>query len=65
MPGESRPREAKCPIRSGEPCRLCVPGVSGPQDCGLVYLVTSDPQMREEWNAFRARERTSAAPGTR
>lgn len=38
----------KCPIRIGEPCTLCVPGASGPQDCGLVYLVFSDPDLREE-----------------
>ena len=35
--------EPKCPIRPGEACSLCVPGVLGPQDCGLVYLVMSDP----------------------
>jgi len=38
----------KCPIRPGQPCTLCVPGVSGPQDCGLVYLVMSDPDLRAE-----------------
>ena len=48
----ARPAPA-CPIRDGDPCSLCVPGVSGPQDCGLVYLVTSDPELREEWNARR------------
>lgn len=36
----------KCPIRIGEPCSLCFPGANGPQDCGLVYLVQSDPEMR-------------------
>lgn len=41
-------REAKCPIRVGEPCSLCFPGASGPQDCGLVYLVQSDDELREE-----------------
>jgi hypothetical protein len=35
------------PIRPGEACSLCVPGVSGPQDCGLVYLVMSDPDLRD------------------
>ena len=39
--------EPKCPIRPGEACSLCVPGVSGPQDCGLVYLVMSDPDLRD------------------
>jgi hypothetical protein len=51
-PRRGRPVPA-CPIRDGDPCSLCVPGVSGPQDCGLVYLVTSDPELRAEWNARR------------
>jgi hypothetical protein len=38
----------KCPIRIGEPCSLCFPGASGPRDCGLVYLVQSDPEMRDQ-----------------
>lgn len=42
----SRP-EPKCPIRPGEPCTLCQLGVTGPQDCGLVYLVMSDDELRE------------------
>lgn len=37
----------RCPIRPGEPCSLCVPGASGPHDCGLVYLVMSDPDLRD------------------
>lgn len=40
------PPTPKCPIRIGEPCSLCFPGANGPQDCGLVYLVQSDPEMR-------------------
>ena len=39
----------RCPIRTGDACSLCVPGVSGPADCGLVYLVMSDPELRELW----------------
>ena len=35
-----------CPIRPGDPCSLCEPGVTGPQDCGLVYLVMQDPELR-------------------
>lgn len=42
-----QPPAPKCPIRVGEPCTLCFPGANGPQDCGLVYLVQSDPEMRE------------------
>jgi len=38
----------KCPIRVGEPCSLCFPGANGPQDCGLVYLVQSDEEWREQ-----------------
>jgi hypothetical protein len=39
--------EAKCPIRPGDLCSLCVPGATGPHDCGLVYLVMSDPDLRD------------------
>jgi hypothetical protein len=42
----SRPA-ARCPIRPGEPCTLCQLDVTGPQDCGLVYLVMSDPELRD------------------
>jgi hypothetical protein len=40
--------QPKCPIRPGEACSLCVPGVAGPQDCGLVFMVMSDPDLREQ-----------------
>ncbi|HLS44851.1 MAG TPA: DUF6767 domain-containing protein [Ornithinicoccus sp.] len=50
-----------CPIRTGEPCSLCFPGATGPQDCGLVYLVQDDPEMAAELarrrTALRRRER--------
>ena len=42
-----------CPIRPGDPCTLCEPGVTGPQDCGLVYLVMSDPDLRAELARIR------------
>ena len=45
--------EPKCPIRPGDACSLCVPGASGPQDCGLVYLVMSDPELRERLHHIR------------
>jgi hypothetical protein len=45
--------EAKCPIRPGDACSLCQPGATGPQDCGLVYLVMSDPDLRQELNRVR------------
>lgn len=40
--------EVPCRIRLGEPCRLCMPGATGPQDCGLVYLVLTDADLCEE-----------------
>ena len=49
--------EPQCPIRLGEPCRLCEPGVTGPQDCGLVHLVMHDPDLREELALMRATHR--------
>lgn len=45
--------QAKCPIRAGEPCTLCFPGADGPQNCGLVYLVQSDDDLREARAANR------------
>ena len=50
---ESRP-EPQCPVRLGESCTLCVPGVVGPQDCGLVYLVMHDPDLRAELARMRS-----------
>ena len=38
-----------CPIRDNEPCTLCFPGAEGPENCGLVYLVQTDDDMREQW----------------
>jgi hypothetical protein len=43
-----------CPVRPGDACSLCEPGVSGPQDCGLVYLVMSDPALRDELHRLRS-----------
>jgi hypothetical protein len=50
--------EAQCPIRLGEPCSLCLPGTTGPQDCGLVYLVMQDPDLRTELGRLRAEHRS-------
>jgi hypothetical protein len=49
----SRP-QPRCPIRLGEPCSLCVPGVTGPEDCGLVYLVMQDEDLRAELARMRS-----------
>jgi hypothetical protein len=63
--------EAQCPIRIGDPCSLCHPGSSGPATCGLVYLVMSDPELREEllqrwarWDEAQARLPERPATGT-
>ncbi len=52
-PRRARP-EARCPLRPDEMCNLCQINVTGPQDCGLVYLVMSDEELRAEWGARRA-----------
>ncbi|MGK2308649.1 DUF6767 domain-containing protein [Cutibacterium sp. V947] len=48
-----------CPLRPGDPCSLCQLYVTGPQDCGLVYLVMGDDALRGELARYRkaARER--------
>ena len=49
-----RPRpDPKCPLRPGEPCTLCQASVTGPQDCGLVYLIMDDPESREAFAASK------------
>ncbi|MFV0452481.1 MAG: DUF6767 domain-containing protein [Propioniciclava sp.] len=34
-------------------CSLCQPGATGPQDCGLVYLVMDDDEARDVYNEYR------------
>jgi len=51
----------ECPVRLGEPCRLCLPGAHGPESCGLVWLVMTDPELRAELDVLR-RERAAAQP---
>jgi len=58
MTGRPEPR---CPIRIGEPCTLCFPGADGPQNCGLVYLVQTDPELRDQLAATRAEHRAKVA----
>jgi hypothetical protein len=41
-------KEDGCPIRVGDSCSLCMPGARGPENCGLVYLVLSDPDLRAQ-----------------
>jgi hypothetical protein len=50
--------EPRCPIRLGEACSLCSPGASGPHDCGLVYLVMEDADLREELTRMRTELRS-------
>jgi hypothetical protein len=52
--------QPRCPLRLGENCTLCVPGVDGPQNCGLVYLVQSDPDLRAELENRRQEVREAA-----
>ena len=57
---------AQCPIRPGDACSLCFPGATGPQDCGLVYLVQDDPEMAAELARRRVavnRQRRGARAG--
>ena len=49
--------DAKCPLRPGDPCTLCQVNVTGPQDCGLVYLIMDDPEAREAWAENRRLQR--------
>ena len=51
-----------CPLRPGDACSLCVPGVSGPQDCGLVYLAMDDPELRAGLAERRTAARRAARP---
>jgi hypothetical protein len=48
---------ARCPLRPGEPCSLCLPGATGPHDCGLVYLAMDDPELRQALADQRASAR--------
>lgn len=43
-----------CPLRPGEPCTLCQPGATGPQDCATVWLVKDDPDLHQAWLQARA-----------
>jgi hypothetical protein len=51
--------EPMCPLRPGDACTLCEPGASGPESCPAVYLVMTDPDLREQWVEVRRVERAS------
>ncbi|WP_226913313.1 DUF6767 domain-containing protein [Gephyromycinifex aptenodytis] len=55
--GRKGPPQAKCPIRTDEPCTLCHIGATGPADCPLVYLVMDDEELRAGLAAQRHRVR--------
>ncbi|WP_284536714.1 DUF6767 domain-containing protein [Nocardioides sp. T2.26MG-1] len=38
--------EPQCLLRPGDWCRMCQPGAHGPEDCQLVALVLSDPDLK-------------------
>ncbi|WOP19120.1 DUF6767 domain-containing protein [Raineyella sp. LH-20] len=46
--------DPKCPVRPGDTCSLCYPGATGPQDCGLVWLVRQDPELSAELARLRS-----------
>jgi len=52
-----RPADPRCPLRPGEPCTLCQLDVTGPQDCGLVYLMMADEDLRRLRRAHLASSR--------
>ncbi|WP_432969196.1 DUF6767 domain-containing protein [Dactylosporangium sp. CA-233914] len=54
MTDKRRP-DPRCPLRPGQPCTLCHPNATGPQDCPVVYLVMSDDELREGLHQFRHR----------
>jgi hypothetical protein len=51
--------QPRCPIRPGDPCTLCHPGAEGPDSCGLVYLVMSDPDLRQRLAELRREQRAA------
>ncbi|CUR62460.1 hypothetical protein NOCA180104 [metagenome] len=52
---------ARCPLRPGDWCTLCVPGATGPQDCPTVAEVMRDPDLRERLAELR-REAAGVSP---
>ena len=65
-PGTGRPARQKsfvqpmCPLRPGDRCSLCVPGATGPHDCGLVWLVMDDPEMKDQLAEYRRAARNAS-----
>ena len=51
--------EARCPLRPGDICSLCVPGTTGPQDCQTVALVMDDEDLRSRLVRLRSLARAA------
>ena len=45
--------DARCPLRPGDYCTLCVPGAAGPQNCPTLAEVMRDPDLRERLAVLR------------
>ena len=51
-----------CPLRPEDYCSQCQAYATGPQDCGLVYMVLHDPDLREMYAEQLARYREAGRP---
>jgi hypothetical protein len=49
--------DARCPLRPDEPCTLCHPEATGPQDCPTVGIVMDDEDLRAELARRRSASR--------
>lgn len=56
---------ARCPLRPGDSCTLCVPGATGPQDCPTVAEVMRDPVLRERLAELQREARAVSSPALR
>ncbi len=46
---EQSASRARCPLRPKEYCLACQYGVTGPQDCPIVFLATADYDTLVAW----------------
>lgn len=51
---------ARCPLRPGDFCTLCVPGATGPQDCPTVAEVMRDSALRDRLAELQREARLDA-----
>jgi hypothetical protein len=52
-------KRARCPLHPKEYCWACQYGVTGPQDCPIVYLAMADYDTRVEWAKRRLAEKAA------